>query len=252
MKICLYSDIHAQLPQLEAVQAAVDKESPDKEIVIGDLIMLGPDPSEVVENIRNRVRTDVVVGNLDLWVVNKRWETHEPKSPHQAWMFGMAQQTRERLSQKQLDWLGNLPFSMTIAPEYGHDFHIFHGTPYEIGDEDAIPLRLTDDEVKQKIKTVSAEIMAHGHIHGPFVREVNGQTIVCVAAVGMQWDGDPRPSYGVVEYLGDGKWNAEIKRVEFDCDEQANKNENCWIEHGDRIAGMIRTGNFWNPEHMPH
>ena len=130
MKICLYSDIHAQLPQLEAVQAAVDKENPDREIVIGDLIMLGPDPAEVVDNIMNRPKAVAVVGNLDLWVVNKRWETHEPKSPHQAWMFDMAKQTRELLSEEQLDYLRKLPFTMTITPEFGHDFHIFHGTPY--------------------------------------------------------------------------------------------------------------------------
>jgi hypothetical protein len=56
----------------------------------------------------------------------------------------------------------------------------------------------------------------------------------------------------LTEYLGDGKWNAEVKHIEFDCEAQATLNENCWIEHGDRIAGMIRTGYFWNPDHMPH
>ena len=54
------------------------------------------------------------------------------------------------------------------------------------------------------------------------------------------------------KYLGDGKWHAEPRRVEFDCEEQAKFNENCWIDHGDRIAGMIRSGKFWNPSHMPH
>lgn len=252
MKFVLYSDIHAQVPQLEAVQAAIAEEKADKEVVIGDLIMLGPDPEGVVDNIRNRPNTDVVVGNLDLWVVDKRWETHEPRSPHQAWMFDMAKQTRERLSQEQLDWLGKLPFSITYSPEFGHDFHIFHATPEDIGDDDALPLRLSDDEVKERISSVSADVMAHGHIHGPSVRKVGKQTIVCCAAVGMSWDGDPRPSYGIVEYLGNGEWRTETKRVEFDCEEQAKNNENCWIEHGERIAGMIRTGKFWNPSHMPH
>ena len=35
-------------------------------------------------------------------------------------------------------------------------------------------------------------------------------------------------------------------------EEQAKLNENCWIPHGDRIAKMIRSGYFWNPDHMPH
>lgn len=253
MKFALYSDIHAQVPQLDAVQEAVAKEKPDKEIVIGDLIMLGPDPEKIVDRFRvERPEVTVVVGNLDLWVTNKRWETAQPKSPHQAWMFEMAKQTRERLSAEQLTWLGGLPFSISYMPEPGHEFLIFHGTPHEIGDETALPLRMTEDEVKPYLEGVTADIMAHGHIHGPSVRKVGNQTIVCAAAVGMSWDGDPRPSYAIVEYQGDGNWHAEVKRVDFDCEEQAKYNENCWIEHGERIAGMIRSGYFWNPDHMPH
>ena len=47
--------------------------------------------------------------------------------------------------------------------------------------------------MKEKIKGTDAEIMAFGHVHGPYVREVNGQALVCTAAVGMSWDGDYRP-----------------------------------------------------------
>ena len=252
MKFALYSDIHAQIPQLDAVQEAVAKENVDKVVVVGDLIMLGPDSDKVVDRIRSRPEIDVVIGNLDLWVVNKRWETHEPKSPHQAWMFEMAKKTREQLSEEQLDWLRKRPFSITYTPEVGHDFKVFHATPNDIGDDDAIPLRLSDEKVKEKIKDVTADVMAFGHIHGAYVREIGDQTLVCVAAVGMSWDGDYRPAYAIVEYLGDGKWHCEAKRVEYDFEQQAQYNENSWIEHGDRIASMIRTGQFWNPSHMPH
>ena len=251
MKFVLYSDIHAQVPQLEAVLKAVDAENADKEIVIGDMIMLGPEPGKVVDMVRAR-DADVVVGNLDLWVVDKYWENHEPKSPHQAWMFEMAKQTREMMTADQMKWIKGLPFSVSYMPEPGHEFLIFHATPHEIGDESAWPLRMADEAIETQLSGITADIMAHGHIHGPSVRKVGNQTIVCAAAVGMSWDGDPRPSYAVVEYLGDGKWHAEAKRVEFDCEEQAKFNENCWIEHGERIAGMIRTGTFWNPSHMPH
>ncbi len=252
MKFALYSDIHAQIPQLDAVQAAVARENVDKVIVIGDLVMLGPDSDKVVQRLMDSPEIDVVVGNLDLWVVNKRWETHEPKSPHQAWMFEMAKKTREQMTEEQLEWLGKLPFGITYTPEKGHDFHIFHATPNDIGDDDAIPLRLTDEQVKEKIKGETADVMAFGHVHGAYVREIGKQTLVCAAAVGMSWDGDNRPAYAIVEYLGDGKWNCEAKRVEYDFETQAKYNEDSWIEHGERIASMIRTGKFWNPEHMPH
>ena len=253
MKFVLYADIHAQVPQMEAVLEAVDKENADKEILIGDLIMLGPQPAEVVDyymNVRNNV--DILIGNLDMWVVDKFWETKTPKNIYHEWMLDMARLTRERMTQEQLDWLNKLPFATTYTPEHGHNFHVFHATPDEIGDEDALPPRLTDDEMWEKIGKVDADVMSFGHIHGGYVRQVRDKTLVCAAAVGMSWDGDPRPSYATVEYLGDGKWDCQTHRVDGDFEEQAKLNENCWIPHGDRIAKMIRSGYFWNPDHMPH
>jgi len=252
MKFVLYSDIHAQIPQLDAVQEAIAKENADKEIIIGDLIMLGPQPGEVIERFRHRKDVDVIIGNLDLWIVDRHWETKEPKNIYHGWMLDMARLTAERLSQEQIDWLDDLPFSITYTPEQGHSLHVFHATPNDIGDADALPPRLTDDEMWEKIKNVPADVLSFGHIHGAFVRPVRNKTLVCAAAVGMSWDGDPRPSYATIEYLGDGKWDCQAKRVEGNFEEQAKFNENCWIPHGDRIAKMIRTGYFWNPDHMPH
>ena len=79
-KYCLYSDIHGQIPQLEAVEAAVEKENADKIIVIGDLVGLGPEPAEIVQRMMDRPWIDVIVGNVDLWVTRKIWETGTPKS----------------------------------------------------------------------------------------------------------------------------------------------------------------------------
>ena len=252
MKYALYSDIHAHMPQLEAVQEAVAKENVDREIIIGDLVMAGPQPAEVVARVMSRPDITVIQGNTDLWAVRKRWETHKAKSPHLEWMYDMARMTSEMLSQEQLDWMDSLPFSLTFVPEAGHEFDVFHGTPHEIGDESALPLRLTDDEVMERLAGVTAEVVAFGHVHGPYVRDVNGIKLVCAAGVGFNWDGDPRPAYALVEYEGDGKWHAEIKRVDFDVEAQAKACEDSWIVHPERIAVMVREARFWNPDQMPH
>ena len=46
-----------------------------------NFVMLGPDPGAIVDMIRGRPNCDVIVGNLDLWVVDKRWEWMEPIRP---------------------------------------------------------------------------------------------------------------------------------------------------------------------------
>jgi predicted phosphodiesterase len=104
MRYCLYSDIHGQIPQLDAVEAEVAKESPDKIIVIGDLIGLGPEPELIVQRMMDRPEIDVLAGNVDLWSAARLYDTMKPKSPHQEWMFRMARMTRERLSDVQIDW----------------------------------------------------------------------------------------------------------------------------------------------------
>ena len=183
-------------------------------------------------------------------VEEERRDRPPPKNEHHVWLYEMVKKTRDRLIREQIDYLDGLMWSMTITPEKGHDFYIFHATPDDI--EDAIPLRYTDDDVKKFIKDTDAEIMAFGHVHGPYIRQVENQTLICTAAVGINWDGDYRPVYSVVEYEGGGKWHAEIKRVDYDKDAQAKKNAEGWMPHGDRIAKMVRTGELWNPAHMPH
>ena len=185
-KFCLYSDIHGQIPQLEAVEAGVEKENPDKIVVIGDLVGLGPEPGEIVQRMIDRPWIDVIVGNVDLWVTRKVWENAKPKSPHQEWMFRMMEMTRERLNKSQLEWLDKRPFSITFSQDLGHDFHVFHGTPYDIGDSDAFPFRLTDDEI-------AALAVA---------REDNWFTLVVVCEVVLK--GPTHVLIGQIEALGPG------------------------------------------------
>ena len=98
-----------------------------------------------------RKDVDVLAGNLDWWV-SKRKRRDGPaqeRTPRMALRDG-EEDARVSLSAAQLDYLDGLMWSMTITPEKGHDFHIFHATPDDI--EDAIPLRFTDEEVKEKIR----------------------------------------------------------------------------------------------------
>ena len=172
-KFCLYSDIHGQIPQLEAVEKGVEKENPDKIVVIGDLVGLGPEPGEIVQHFMDKPWIDVVVGNVDLWVTRKVWETTKPKSPHQEWMFRMMEMTRQRLNDSQIEWLDKRPFSITYSQDLGHDFHIFHGTPYDIGDNDAFPIRLTDDEIGEKLKGYDYDVtVSYTHLTLPTIYSV--------------------------------------------------------------------------------
>ncbi len=54
MKIALFSDIHANLPALEAFFASVDQQQPDAIYCLGDLVGYNIWPNEVIDQIRCR------------------------------------------------------------------------------------------------------------------------------------------------------------------------------------------------------
>ena len=64
MKIALFSDIHANLPAMEACFADIDTRRPDAVYCLGDLVGYNIWPNEVIRLIRDR-GIPVIFGNYD-------------------------------------------------------------------------------------------------------------------------------------------------------------------------------------------
>ena len=64
MKIALFSDIHANLPALEACLTSIGEQKPDAVYCLGDLVGYNIWPNEVVNEIRRR-GIPTIAGNYD-------------------------------------------------------------------------------------------------------------------------------------------------------------------------------------------
>src|SRR5205809_3717172 len=67
MKIALFSDIHGNLPALEAFFNDVDIKKPDAIYCLGDLVGYNIWPNEVINEIRRR-SIPTIAGNYDLGI----------------------------------------------------------------------------------------------------------------------------------------------------------------------------------------
>ena len=67
MKIALFSDIHANLPALEACLADIDSKKPDAIYCLGDLVGYNIWPNEVINIIRQR-GIPTIAGNYDFGI----------------------------------------------------------------------------------------------------------------------------------------------------------------------------------------
>ena len=68
MRIALLSDIHGNLPALEAVMEAILRHKPDRIISLGDQINLGPNPREVLALLRQE-QVECLSGNHERYVL---------------------------------------------------------------------------------------------------------------------------------------------------------------------------------------
>ena len=64
MQIAVFSDVHGNLPALEAVLADIARQAPDAVYCLGDLVGYAPFPNEVIERVRAE-QIPTIMGNYD-------------------------------------------------------------------------------------------------------------------------------------------------------------------------------------------
>jgi diadenosine tetraphosphatase ApaH/serine/threonine PP2A family protein phosphatase len=119
MRTLIISDIHANLPALEA--ALADAGQFDAAWCLGDLVGYGPDPNECIERIRNLPNLQCIMGNHDAAAVGAiDVDAFNPDARKTVlW-------TRERLNPDNKEYLMNLPDRVKL------DFiTLVHGSPYK-------------------------------------------------------------------------------------------------------------------------
>ena len=106
MRIAVLSDIHGNLPALEAVLA--DMGSVDALLCCGDLVGYYPDVAEVVERLRG-LGARTVRGNHELMAIGA------VAVPPERTGYYRIDWTRRALSGEQLAWLAALPPALELA-----------------------------------------------------------------------------------------------------------------------------------------
>lgn len=201
MRVAALSDIHGNLPALEAVLAEVAREPVDAIVVAGDSIS-GPWPVEVLERL---VELDALVvhGNADREVVD-RSDRYGPLAP---WCADLLGAERLRLA---ADW----PATLEVDVGGLGRVLVCHSTP---SSDEVIYTSITpDDEVSALLVEVDARVVVSGHTHIQFDRVLaNGLRVVNPGSVGMPYEGTRGAFWAL---LGP---DVELRRTEYDVEAAA-------------------------------
>ena len=246
MRYALISDIHANLPALEAVLADIAARGDADAIYhLGDLVGYAPWPNEVVTLLASQ-NIPGVAGNYDSTVATNykhcgcRYEDRRQEElSHLSYDW-----TREHCSASTKRLLGALPFRIDIRPVGGHVagpvVTLLHGnqvlnTVYVTEDR-------SDEFLAKMAQGVGArdgDVVAFGHTHIPWHRVVDGVHFVNTGSVGRPKDGDCRAGYAFLT-VAPPHIGIEFRRVGYDVERAVQAIVESTLP--DEFADFLRTG----------
>lgn len=238
MKIALFSDIHANLPALEACLADIDSREPDQVFCLGDLVGYNIWPNEVIREIRRR-GIPTITGNYDYGIGRAiddcgcAYKTDEEKA-NGAVSISF---TNQIVQPAERQYLRGLPkhIGLDFEMQDGQPLSLLlvHGSPRKINE-----YLFEDREEKSLLRILEgagADILCFGHTHKPYHRILNSGTeeaphyrhAINIGSVGKPKDGDPRGGYVLLtigeqaSVLNKNSVHAEFVRFEYDVEKAA-------------------------------
>ncbi|HEX6965719.1 MAG TPA: metallophosphoesterase family protein [Gemmatimonadaceae bacterium] len=222
MRYALISDIHANLPALEAVLEDIGRrDDADATFHLGDLVGYAPWPNEVVECVQ-RAGIPGVAGNYDSTIAAdykhcgcRAEDPRQEELSHLSYAW-----TREHVSAPAKAVLAALPFQLELRPLGGHvsgpRVVLVHAHPtnnlvyVDVSRSDAFL-----EKMAVAASLSEGDVLCFGHTHVPWHRTVDGVHFVNTGSVGRPKDGDWRAGYVLLD-VGTRAVEVDVIRVEYD------------------------------------
>ena len=219
-RVALLSDIHANLPALEAVLCHARDQGVDAIWNAGDTVGYGGFPNQVLERLRHENAASIL-GNYDGKVLHfstreRAWRKRKPAQKLLAFQW-----SRHTLTEENLAFLGTLPDQIELAAP-GSQVLITHGSPTSPNEH--LSPETPDERLRELASLTATDVVVCGHSHRPFAREAGDVLFINPGSVGRPDDGDPRASYAIADFDPSAARGVKVRhhRVSYDVEAAAD------------------------------
>ncbi|GAE31228.1 metallophosphoesterase family protein [Alkalihalobacillus hemicellulosilyticus] len=239
-RLAIVSDIHGNIPALEAVLEDIGIRSIDEIICLGDLVGKGPESKKSVDLIKQHCDY-VVMGNWDDFITKPT--DYEVIKWHQ-----------EQLTDEDFQYLRSLPHSYEFWLS-GQLIRLFHASPRSVYERiqpwDAIDDRMSLFRNSELTANIAGEtepnIIIYGDIHNAYIEHHKRQTIMNVGSVGNPLD-QVQASYVIVEGIPDqleeGVFSIQFMRVPYDVELAIQRAKEMSMPELEEYTLELRTGQY--------
>ena len=217
----MITDIHGNLPALEASLEAIEAIGVDQIYCGGDLVGYGPHPNEVCALIEARA-IPTIYGNYDYAIARELEDCgcayvtqHDRDLGQQSVAWTLA-----HTDQRSKDFMRGLPFDLRFEVGDQH-VHLVHGSPRKVNEYlfEEKPASLYE----RLARAEEAQVLVFGHTHKPWIHSYGDVLFVNCGSVGKPKDGDPRAAFAILEADAGGPIRASIERVPYDAESVARE-----------------------------
>jgi predicted phosphodiesterase len=226
MRWAVLSDIHGNLPALEAVLAVLESEGIGQAVQLGDALSGPLWPAETADRLI-ALGWPAIAGNHERQLLSLPRERQGASDAYAA----------ERLDDAQRDWLRSLPPTRWLTPE----IFCCHGTPTsdltyfmdtvmpDLGVNGSTGVRpASAGELAERLGPVRAPVVLCGHTHLPRIASAAGCLLVNPGSVGVPAfdddhpfphlveNGSPLARWAVIERHADGRFGASLRATPYD------------------------------------
>ena len=236
-RIAVISDIHGNLPALEAVLEDINARRVEKIYCLGDLIGKGPS-SDLVVDLIQRTCDKIIKGNWDDFV--SKTSEFEAVHWHQA-----------KLGPERMNYLSQLPFGIELYMS-GRLVRLFHASPrseYErIQPWDQEERRLSLFESSEHFEQAGlSDVAGYGDVHNAYVQNFAGRTLFNTGSVGNPLE-IPQASYAILEGFLNSKelaaFSIQQVRVPYDIELAIKQAVDDGMPDLEAYVQELRTGRY--------
>jgi protein phosphatase len=234
-RIALISDIHANVPALQAVFDDIAARGIDRVICLGDLVGKGPQSDVAVDLCRDRCET-VVRGNWDDFIGDPA------RSDAQRWH-------QDQLGAERLHYVANLPLSVDLMIS-GQNVRLFHASQTSVhvrvlmSAEQSVHEAMFDNTELTGFDSVP-DVVGYGDIHRAYQMGYGNRLLFNAGSVGNPL-GTTKACYAVLEgHVGDaadGPFGLHLLQVPYDAEQTLTIAKHMEMPHFDALAQELRTG----------
>ncbi len=228
MRFAILSDIHGNLPALEATLADVASQGADEILIAGDLVSACPYPRETLDLIRS-LNCPCIRGNNETYHLNLHNRNCLPDVLTNL-QWGATRWAYQQLRPTDLDWIAALPTYLSLDTP-GGGIRVVHGAlenenvatapdrdPQVIAQLEQVHLLKPGQTIQPLadiLASISEQVLVSGHIHIPWLQREGQKLGLNPGSTGMPINGDPRSQYALLTWDGRA-WQVVFRQVEYD------------------------------------